>query len=512
MQNILERIKRLLSNANPVQRIAIGAGVVAIIASALLLITSGGQSVQLSPLYTDLSESDAASVVSELDTRGVSYELKDGGATIMIPKDDVYRTRLALSEQGLPKNNDGYALLDKQGITTSEFRTRTAYQRALEGEIARTIGEIQGIEMAVVHLALPPQSSFVDEAGNTTASVLVRTAKTLSESQISSIVYLVSSSVRDMSPEDVTVADANGVMLHAPGSAGLAASSGSGKEAEFESGLSASISQLITRVAGPGRAAVQVNVTLNMDQVKSVSETYSKPEGSGDANTGLIDTESSSGEEYNGVTPNSSSVLGPDGAPVAGNNQNATTDYTKDNAQRDYVYDRVVQEVNAAPGEIERLSVAVAVDDQAVDEATIEQIENLVVAAAGIDEKRGDQVVVTRMPFAQADDELAAAQKEAAAQESQGELFALIRTALVSLALALMAFFAYRSVKKARTVVVENIDVAGLNLGAGSKDDDEDDEDDDDEDETQERLSSMSQMQPEAVAQVLKTWLSDPRR
>ena len=205
-------------------------------------------------------------------------------------------------------------------------------------------------------------------------------------------------------------------------------------------------------------------------------------------------------------------MLGPDGAPVAGNNQNATTDYTKDNAQRDYVYDRVVQEVNAAPGEIERLSVAVAVDDQAVDEATIEQIENLVVAAAGIDEKRGDQVVVTRMPFAQADDELAAAQKEAAAQESQGELFALIRTALVSLALALMAFFAYRSVKKARTVVVENIDVAGLNLGAGSKDDDEDDEDDDDEDETQERLSSMSQMQPEAVAQVLKTWLSDPRR
>ena len=133
MQNTLERIKRLLSNANPTQRIAIGAGVVAIIASALLLITSGGQGVTLSPLYTDLSEGDAASVVSELDTQGVSYELKDGGATIMIPKDDVYRTRLSLSEKGLPKNNEGYALLDKQGITTSEFRTRTAYQRALEG-------------------------------------------------------------------------------------------------------------------------------------------------------------------------------------------------------------------------------------------------------------------------------------------------------------------------------------------------------------------------------------------
>lgn len=508
MQNTLERIKRLLSNANPAQRIAIGAGIVAIIASALLLVTSGGQSVQMSPLYTDLSEGDAASVVSELESRGVSYELKDAGATVLVPRDDVYRTRLYLSEQGLPKNNDGYALLDKQGITTSEFRTRTAYQRALEGEIARTIGEIEGIEMAVVHLALPPQSSFIDEAGNPTASVLVRTGKTLSESQISSIVYLVSSSVRDMSPEDVTVADANGVMLHAPGSAGLSAAGGSGRESEFEASLSASISQLISRVAGQGKAAVQVNVTLNMDQRKSVSETFSKPEGSGEGNTGLLDTDATQGEEYNGVTPNSSSVLGPDGAPVAGNNQNATTDYTKDNTQRDYIYDRVVEEVNAAPGEIERLSVAVAVDDQAVDAATIEQIENLVVAAAGIDEKRGDQVVVTRMPFAQADDELAIAEKEAAAQESQGQLFALIRTALVSLALALMAFFAYRSVKKARTVVVENIDVASLNLGSS----DSEEESEMEIDETQERLSSMSQMQPEAVAQVLKTWLSDPRR
>lgn len=511
MQSTFERLKRLLSNANPVQRIAIGAGVVAIIASALLLVTSGGKSVQMSPLYTDLSEGDAASVVSELDSRAIEYELKDGGATVMVPKDDVYRTRLYLSEKGLPKNNDGYALLDKQGITTSEFRTRTAYQRALEGEIARTIGEIEGIEMAVVHLALPPQSSFVDDAGNPTASVLVRTGKTLSESQISSIVYLVSSSVRDMSPENVTVADANGVMLHAPGSAGLAAASGSGKEAEFEASLSASISQLVSRVAGPGKAAVQVNVSLNMDQRKSVSETFTKPEGSGDGNTGLIDSETSANEEYNGVSPNQSSVLGPDGAPVAGNNQNATTDYTKDNAQRDYVYDRVVEEVNAAPGEIERLSVAVAVDDQAVDAATIEQIEGLVVAAAGIDEKRGDQVVVTRMPFAQADDELAQAQKEAAAQESQGQLFALIRTALVALALALMAFFAYRSVKKARTVVVENIDIASLNLG-GANQPAQEDEEEQEQDETQERLTSMAQMQPEAVAQVLKTWLSDPRR
>lgn len=554
MNSTLDRIRRLLTNTNPVQRIAIGAALVAVIAGALLLVTSGGGSGKLSPLYTDLSQGDAASIVSELESLGISYELKDSGATIMVPTDSVNRTRLSMSEKGLPESNDGYALLDKQGITASEFRQRTAYQRALEGELENTIEELDAIDGAVVHLALPAQSAFVDEGGNPTASVLVRTRSKLSEGQVQSIVYLVSSSVRDMKPEDVTLADSDGVILHAPGAGGFAMASGGGKEADFEASLGASINQLVARVAGQGKVAVQVQVVLNMDERTSVSETYTKPEGSGEANTGLVGTENANDETYNGVNSTNSNVLGPDGvlvspnvttpitapattvvgAPttvvgtptttVAGNTTTLTgpgssTDYTKNDFTRDYKYNKVVEEVKDAPGAIERLSVAVAVDDVAVTAEVVTQIEQLVRAAAGIDDARGDTVVVTRMPFAKSGDELQTQMDETAKAESQARLFTLIRAILLAIALAVMAFFAYRSVRKSRTVIVESIDISGLNLGSDASPTNVTSvvvEGDTDEgayaNEAEEQLARMSEMQPDAVAQVLRTWLSEPRR
>jgi flagellar M-ring protein FliF len=545
MNSTLDKIRRLLTNTNPVQRIAIGAALVAVIAGGLLLVTSGGGSERLSPLYTDLSQGDAASIVTELESRGVSYELKDSGATIMVPTDSVNRTRLAMSEKGLPGSNDGYALLDKQGITASEFRQRTAYQRALEGELENTIEELDAIDGAVVHLALPAQSAFVDEGGNPTASVLVRTRSKLSEGQVQSIVYLVSSSVRDMKPEDVTLADSDGVMLHAPGSGGFAMTSGGGKEADFEASLGASINQLVARVAGQGKVAVQVQVVLNMDERTSVSETYTKPEGSGEGNTGLIGTENGNEETYNGINSTASNVLGPDGVLVAPGvttpvevpattvvgdpattvvgraitGPGSSTDYTKNDITRDYKYNKVVEEVKDAPGAIERLSVAVAVDDVAVTAEVVTQIEQLVRAAAGIDDARGDTVVVTRMPFAKSDDELQTQMDETAKAESQARLFTLIRAVLLAIALAVMAFFAYRSVRKSRTVIVESIDISGLNLSPDASPTNVTSvvvEGNTDEDsyanEAEAQLAQMSEMQPDAVAQVLRTWLSEPRR
>jgi flagellar M-ring protein FliF len=458
-----------------------------------------------------------------------------------------------MSEKGLPESNDGYALLDKQGITASEFRQRTAYQRALEGELENTIEELDAIDGAVVHLALPAQSAFVDEGGNPTASVLVRTRSKLSEGQVQSIVYLVSSSVRDMKPEDVTLADSDGVILHAPGAGGFAMASGGGKEADFEASLGASINQLVARVAGQGKVAVQVQVVLNMDERTSVSETYTKPEGSGEANTGLVGTENANDETYNGINSTSSNVLGPDGVLVSPNvttpitapattvvgaptttvvgapattvvartvtGPGSSTDYTKNDFTRDYKYNKVVEEVKDAPGAIERLSVAVAVDDVAVTAEVVTQIEQLVRAAAGIDDARGDTVVVTRMPFAKSGDELQTQIDENAKAESQARLFTLIRAILLALALAAMAFFAYRSVRKSRTVIVESIDISGLNLSSDTNPTNVTSvvvEGSTDEgayaNEAEAQLARMSEMQPDAVAQVLRTWLSEPRR
>ena len=178
-----------------------------------------------------------------------------------------------------------------------------------------------------------------------------------------------------------------------------------------------------------------------------------------------------------------------------------------------------MEEVKDAPGAIERLSVAVAVDDVAVTAEVVTQIEQLVRAAAGIDDARGDTVVVTRMPFAKSGDELQTQMDEAAKAESQARLFTLIRAILLAIALAVMAFFAYRSVRKSRTVIVESIDISGLNLGSDASPTNVTSvvvEGNTDEgayaNEAEEQLARMSEMQPDAVAQVLRTWLSEPRR
>lgn len=531
MSQLRDRLRQLLVRTNPLQRVAIGAALVAVIAGSVLLL-GGGSSVSMSPLFTDLAEGDAASVVKNLEEAGVPYELKDAGKTVYVPSDQVYKTRLDLSAAGLPANNDGYALLDKQGITTSEFKQRTAYQRAIEGELSQTIEAIDAVDSAVVHIALPSQSAFIDDPGSPTASVLVRTrgGEVLDDSQVQAIAYLVSSSIRNMKPADVSITDTAGNILRAPGMEGFANGAANAKqETAFEQNLALSLTQLIGRTTGLDKVSVSVSATLDMDQRKSVSERYTKPEGTkAQTDTGLIDKESPSNETYEGSSPQNNSVLGPDGAPVSTIANNATTNYEKNNGETNYLYDKVIEEVNAAPGAVSKLSIAVAVDDKAVTADQVENIESLVRAAAGIDQARGDQVVVTRLPFLDKTEELDQAEKDAAAAESSRQMMALIRAALIMLGLIVASFFAYRSVRKARTVVVESIDISGLG-GTTSADatntttvvsvTSDDDEDDDGEatfeitrDENQEQLSKMADLQPEAVAQVLRTWLQDPKR
>ena len=205
----------------PLQKVALGAAVLTAVAGTVVLTRAGGNTA-MAALYTDLESRDAASVTDELISRNVDYELADGGQTILVGKQEVYDLRIQLSGEGLPASNEGYALLDQQGITTSEFRQRIDYQRALEGELSRTLRSIDGIDSATVHLALPEDSVFVDEPERATASVLVRSAgaATVNSDQVAAMVHLVAASVKGMAPEDVTIADASGTVLTDPAMAG----------------------------------------------------------------------------------------------------------------------------------------------------------------------------------------------------------------------------------------------------------------------------------------------------
>src|SRR3954454_4061580 len=172
------------------------------------------------PLFSNLASTDASAIVDELNAEGVAYTLADGGGTIMVAKDKVYDLRLAMSGKGLPAGQDtGYALLDEQGITTSEFQQQVTYQRALEGELSKTLEALDGVNSAVVHLAIPKDDVFATDQKDPTASVLLdlKPGSQLSGEQVQAVTNLVSSSIEGMAPEQVTVADSSGAVLSAAG-------------------------------------------------------------------------------------------------------------------------------------------------------------------------------------------------------------------------------------------------------------------------------------------------------
>lgn len=456
------RIVRSVTALSPVQKIGLGAALLTIVAGGFVL-ARGGAQTSMAPVFTDLEPRDAAAVTDELTGRGVSYELVDGGRTILVPSDQVYELRVNLSAAGLPGASEGYSLLDKQGITTSEFRQRIDFQRALEGELARTLRAIDGVESATVHLALPEDSVFIDEPAQPTASVLIATAPShvLSTDQVSAMVHLVASSVRDMQPENVTIADASGVVLASGGEQrGMTAAGTQGNlTATYETELESSIRALVAKVAGPESVAVTVNADLDLTEREATEERFESSDPDG-----VVVAANTSTETYTGAdAAEQTGVLGPDGATVEEETGGTQSSYDKEDQQTSYAVNRIVESTSFAPGTVNSLSVAVLVDEAKVTADQRDQIEELVATAAGIDTSRGDQLSVTRLAFDTSGNEaaVAAAAADAAAQ-AQAQRGELIRLGVIGGLVLIAMLLAYRSTRRARREVATPIDIGEL--------------------------------------------------
>ncbi|WP_420452510.1 flagellar basal-body MS-ring/collar protein FliF [Ilumatobacter sp.] len=514
-----------LDRLTPLHKIAVGAAVLTLVAGFFVFSSSGGDDVAMGAVYTDLEPADAASVTEELLSRGVDYDLADGGRTVLVPKDEVYDLRIALSGQGLPTYNEGYALLDKQGITTSEFRQRIDYQRALEGELSRTLRSIDGVESATVHLALPEDSVFVDEPSRPTASVLVATAASdaVTGDQVAAMVHLVAASVKDMAPADVTIADAAGRVLTDGTGAATGSAVGGDASATFETDLATELRTMVGRVAGMENVAVNVEADLELTERQETSERFDSTDEDGVVTGERVGTETYEGA---GGLPGETGVLGPDGAPVAqvGAGGGDST-YTKDDAERTYAVNRTVEQVVYTPGTVKRLSVAVLVDETVVTAEQSEAISEMIATAAGIDTERGDQLSVTRLPFTVADTTAAdVAATEAAALAEADQRASLIRTAIIGFVVLVAMLLAYRSARKARREVSTPIDIGAIRsaplggadaLTAGSSDDGAPTAEEhvvpalDPSILALEELSTLADRRPDEVAQILQSWLSD---
>jgi flagellar M-ring protein FliF len=526
---IRQRIARVNAGFSSGQRTVV---VIAVLALALggYGFTKWAGKPSYAPLFSNLDPTDASAITEKLNSEGVPYTLADGGTTIMVPSDKVYQTRLDASAEGLPAGSaDGYTLLDKQGVTTSEFRQRVDFQRAMEGELAKTIESIERVDSAAVHLVIPPEDVFADSDQKPSASVLVKTRATadLGADQVRAIDHLVASSVQGLDPNQITIADAKGNVLLAPGEEGSTSAAGDLRTRQtraFEQARAKELQTMLDKVVGPGRSVVQVNADLDFDKRSTKTESYAK-------GTAPVLAEQSTSEKYSGTQSGATGVLGPD-APTTGATGSGN-DYDKSDTRRDFGVDRTTEETESAAGKINKLQVAVLLDGKAQVNPT--ELQRAVAAAAGIDTKRGDVIEVTRVPFddsaaKEAADELA----DARSADQREQIISLARTAGLALLVVVILFLAWRSMRKAAKAGAgssTSIDLAELerqravltrtDVEPANELPEPDPEaerrqleiaaEDRKRVAVQQEVGELIQRQPEEVARLLRSWLADRR-
>jgi flagellar M-ring protein FliF len=401
---LLARLADLWTGLSPRLR------VVAIVAAALTLlvgvVTYGLTTVfvDYQVLFSNLSAEDAGAVVEALKTGRVPYRLADGGQ-VLVPAARVHEWRLKLASQGVPSGgNIGFEIFDKNQFGLTDFAQRLNFQRALQGELARTIGQLREVQQARVHLALPAPRVFSSQDRPASASVVLRLrpGSALRPEQVRGIVHLVTSSVEGLAPERVTVVDSSGRML-ASGLERVGGVSSNQTEARggIEHDIERRIQTLLDPIVGHGRSAVRVSASVNFDQIERTEERF-------DPKT-LVRSQTRTSENQQGssaqptVAAQSPDAKTPPPTPPSATASNRSQ---RESEQTTYEIARTVERTVVAPGDVRRLSVAVLLDVPLVNglrtpraDVEIDRIKRLVASAAGIRADRKDDLEVVQVPF-----------------------------------------------------------------------------------------------------------------
>ena len=426
---------RLRSNSKIPLLIAASAAI-AIVVALLLWAKSPDYRV----LYSNLNDRDGGAIVTQLTQMNIPYRFAENGSALMIPAEKVHETRLRLAQQGLPKGGAvGFELLDQEKFGISQFSEQINYQRALEGELSRTIESLGPVQNARVHLALPKPSLFVREQKSPSASVTLtlQPGRTLDDGQINAVVYMVSSSVAGLPPGNVTVVDQAGRLL--------TQSEGGGRDLnatqlkytnEVENRYQRRIEAILAPIVGSANVRAQVTAQIDFATREQTDEQYQpnqQPDKSAVRSKQFSLSEQIGGQQIGGIPGAlSNQPSAPPAAPIetakpatADNNANASTTTASNatrsggnnsnvpqNTRRDettnYEVDRTIRHTQHKAGAVERLSVAVVINTQGTDKEgkpqpmskeQLAQVESLVREAMGFSSNRGDTLNVVNAPF-----------------------------------------------------------------------------------------------------------------
>jgi flagellar M-ring protein FliF len=359
--------------------------------------------VASSPSYTTLQAgvdpAKTGKITAALDQAGVSYKLESNGTAIAVVSGQESKARVALAGQGLAAGTSqpGYELLDKQKLGASTFQQQIAYQRALEGQIAQTISQIDGISNAQVQLTLPKDDLFTTDKQPATAAVLLSAdSAALDPSAVRGIASLVASSVQDLKPSNVTITDASGAMLWPQGDGTDSAAGAASKpaaEARYAASMQATLGALIARTVGSDKAQVQVHADLNVDKTTEQQLQYAKKGTPLETNK---ETETLKGTGSSATKAGTNANL-----PTYAQNSasGGNSNYKRSTDKTTYGVDKTVTNRTIAPGAVNKLDVALMIDKSVPkDQATA--LQNAVSAAAGINAKRGDTITMSKVAFA----------------------------------------------------------------------------------------------------------------
>ncbi len=373
----------------------------------------------MSPIYTGLSIEDSSKIVTELEKEGVPYELSAGGSQVSVPSDRVLRLRLNMAEQGIPSGGSvvGYEIFDRsESFGSSNFVMNVNMLRALEGELARTIASLNGIDTARVHLVMPKRELFTRDKEKPSASVTIkmRGGSTLAGQEIASITHLVASAVPSLEPSKVTIVDNHGKLLaRGDGNDSLGGSTSSAAEYRiaYENRTQQTLEDLLEKVIGIGKVRVQVAADINFDRTVINSEKYD-PDGqvarSVQSNSQKESATDKTGKES--VTVGNNLPQGA-GSGEGSSNSNKVTEHSDETTN--YEISKTVQNQVKEAGNLNKISIAVLVDGtykEGTDgkenytprsEDEIKQLRSLVSSAIGYDEKRGDKIEIVNMRFTQ---------------------------------------------------------------------------------------------------------------
>ncbi|WP_298255735.1 flagellar basal-body MS-ring/collar protein FliF [Bradyrhizobium sp.] len=406
MQNLVSFL-RGLGASRLMAMVAVTAALIGFFAFVIMRVTTP----QMTTLFTDLSLDDSSAIIKELDRQAIPYELRNDGAIIMVPKDKVTRLRMKLAESALPKGGGvGYEIFDKSdALGTTSFVQNINHLRALEGELARTIRAIDRIQAARVHLVLPERPLFARETPEPSASIVVRVRGNLEPQQIRAIRHLVASAVNGLKPQRVSIVDEAGQLL-ADGAAGPNDNAaGDDRRVAFEKRLRSEVETIVSSVVGTGRARVQLSADFDYNKITETSDKFD-PEGRV-LRSSQTREESSATAENNGQVSVGNELPGaqnPNNTPVA-RDQSKKSEETSN-----YEISHTTKTEVTEAGRVNRISVAVLVDgsytkndkgEMVYQERSKEQLDRisaLVRSAIGFDQKRGDQVEVVNLRFAEA--------------------------------------------------------------------------------------------------------------